>query len=217
MNHRVARSSGDHEVTAGPDHTHRLDSQDHRTRAHDSMPEAPEFSLTLYPDPILRKVAQPVAAFDQSLLHTVAAMFERMFASQGVGLAAPQVGLKQRILVLNATGEEKDNLALINPTIVARSGPETLFDEGCLSFPGIYAEVKRPDRCTVKAFDPTGRAIEREYAGFESRIIQHEFDHLEGVLLVDRMSPAAKLTHKAALQELVLQYKKKQAALARQV
>jgi peptide deformylase len=180
------------------------------------MPEQLEFSLTLYPDPILRKVADPVAAFDEELVQTVAAMFERMVASKGVGLAAPQVGLKKRILVLNATGDSKDNLALVNPTIVSRAGPETLFDEGCLSFPGIYAEVKRPDRCTVKAFDPTGRPIEKEYSGFESRIIQHEFDHLEGVLLVDRMSPAAKLTHKAALQELVAQYKKQQAALARQ-
>ena len=181
------------------------------------MPESLELTLTLYPDPILRKVAVPVDLFDQELAHTVAAMFERMFASKGVGLAAPQVGLKKRILVLNASGEAKDNLALINPTILARSGPETLFEEGCLSFPGIYAEVKRPDRCTVQAFDPSGRPIEREYSGFESRIIQHEFDHLEGVLLVDRMSPADKLTHKAALQDLVDQFKKKQAALARQV
>ena len=180
------------------------------------MPAPLELTLTLYPDPMLRKVAQPVTAFDEELARTVAAMFARMVASKGVGLAAPQVGLKRRILVLNATGDEKDNLALINPTIVARSGPETLFDEGCLSFPGIYAEIKRPDRCAVKAFDVSGRAIEREYSGFESRIIQHEFDHLEGVLLVDRMSPADKLTHKAALQELVERYKKKPAAPARQ-
>jgi peptide deformylase len=181
------------------------------------MTEPLEFTLTLYPDPVLRKVAQPVTAFEGDLARTIAAMFERMVASKGVGLAAPQVGLRKRILVLNATGDEKDNLALVNPTIVARSGPETLFDEGCLSFPGIYAEIKRPDRCTVRAFDPAGREFEKEYSGFESRIIQHEFDHLEGVLLVDRMSPADKLTHKAALQELVDKYKKAQAALARQV
>jgi peptide deformylase len=180
------------------------------------MSEPLEFSLTLYPDPVLRKVADPVRAFDEDLVRIVAAMFERMIASKGVGLAAPQVGLKKRILVLSASGEAKDNLALINPTIVARSGPDTVFDEGCLSFPGIYAEVKRPDRCTVQAFDPLGEAIEREYSGFESRIIQHEFDHLEGVLLVDRMSPAAKVTHKAALQDLIHEYKKQQAALARQ-
>ena len=91
-----------------------------------------------------------------------------------------------------------------------------MYDEGCLSFPGIYAEVRRPDRCTVRAFDVTGKPISQDYAEFVSRIIQHEFDHLEGVLLVDRMSPAAKVTHKAALQELVDRFKKKQAALARQ-
>jgi peptide deformylase len=187
-----------------------------RSKLRTTMPEPLELSLTLYPDPILRKVADPVTAFDAELVRTVVAMFERMVASKGVGLAAPQVGLKKRILVLNATGDAKDNLALINPTIVARAGAETFFDEGCLSFPGIYAEVKRPDRCTVQAFDTSGASIEKEYSGFESRIIQHEFDHLEGVLLVDRMSPAAKLMHKAALQDLVARYKKRQATLARQ-
>jgi peptide deformylase len=115
--------------------------------------------------------------------------------------------LRQRILVLNATGKEEDDVVLVNPTIVARAGDRAVFDEGCLSFPGIYAEISRPDRCTVRFVDLTGAAVEREYSGFESRIIQHEYDHLEGVLLVDRMSPAEKLKHKAALMELVDRYK----------
>ena len=115
----------------------------------EEAPKKLEFSLSLYPDPVLRKTARPVAAFDAGLRATVAAMFERMRASQGVGLAAPQVGLDTRILVLNPTGEPQDDLALINVTIVERSGPLTLFEEGCLSFPGIYAEIKRPERCAV--------------------------------------------------------------------
>ena len=172
------------------------------------MPETLEFRLTLYPEPVLRQIAAPVAAFDEELRAIVAAMFERMRASNGVGLAAPQVGLQSRILVLNPTGEPQDDLALINPTIVARSGPQTLFDEGCLSFPSIYAEVRRPERCTVKAFDRSGQPIETEYTGFISRIVQHEYDHLEGVLLVDRMSPADKLRNRAALEELVSRYKR---------
>jgi peptide deformylase len=176
------------------------------------MTEALEFTLSLYPDPILRKVAEPVVAFDARLGRIVEAMFARMKASHGVGLAAPQVGLRQRILVLNATGEPGDDLVLINPAIVARAGPSTLFDEGCLSFPGIYAEIARPDRCSVKAHDAAGTLIEMEYAGFVSRIIQHEYDHLEGVLLVDRMSPADKLANKAALEELVARYKRSSAA-----
>jgi len=171
------------------------------------MSDLPEYELTLYPGPVLHKTARAVEAFDEELEQIVAGMLVRMKASNGVGLAAPQVGLKKRILVLNATGEPEDELVLINPTLIDRSGPKTTYEEGCLSFPGIYAEVERPDRCTVKAFDVEGNPIEAEYEGFVSRIIQHEFDHLEGVLLVDRMSPADKLRHKAALQELVDDYK----------
>jgi peptide deformylase len=179
------------------------------------MSQPLEFSLTLYPDPLLRQQALPVTAFDEELRAIVAAMYERMEKSKGVGLAAPQVGLKSRILVLNPTGERKDDLALINPEIVARSGPDTLFDEGCLSFPGIYAEIRRPERCTVRARDVEGRPIEAEYSGFQSRIIQHEYDHLEGVLLVDRMSPADKLRNRTALEELVARFKRSAAEKVR--
>ena len=173
------------------------------------------FDLTLYPEPILRRPAEEVAAYDDELRRIVAAMFERMFESKGVGLAAPQVGLRRRILILNPTGDRKDDLVLVNPTIVARSGPETVFDEGCLSFPGIYAEIRRPERCSVVAFDPSGARIEREFDGFVSRIIQHEFDHLEGILLVDRMSPADKQKNRAALEELVAKYQRRQKSATR--
>lgn len=174
------------------------------------MPEALEFDLTLFPTPVLRKVADPVESFDEDLQRTVDAMFALMFESHGVGLAAPQVGLKQRILVLNREGDPEQadlNRVLINPRITARAGEKTLYDEGCLSFPGIYAEVERPDRCTVEAVDAKGEPVREEFSGFESRIVQHEYDHLEGILLVDRMSPADKLKNRAALEELIEQYK----------
>ena len=172
---------------------------------------APElhFDLTLYPDPLLRRPALPVLVFDEELRAIVAAMFERMYASKGVGLAAPQVGRKQRLLILNATGDKKDELVLVNPRILERSGPAALFEEGCLSFPGIYAEVERPENCRVQAFRVDGTPFEEAFGGFTSRIIQHEYDHLEGVLLVDRMSPADRLRNKAALEELVEKYKRK--------
>jgi peptide deformylase len=171
------------------------------------MTDSLDFELSLYPDPVLRKVAEPVKVFDAELERIVAGMFARMQASKGVGLAAPQVGLRKRILVLNPTGEPEDALALVNVEILERSGPATLFDEGCLSFPGIYAEIERPDRCRVRASDPLGNPIEREFEGFTSRIVQHEYDHLEGILLVDRMSPADKVRHKIALEELIADYK----------
>ena len=174
------------------------------------MSKALEFSLTLYPAPVLRRVAEPVAAFDEELRRTVEAMFARMFESRGVGLAAPQVGLRRRILVLNDEGDRGKpelDLALINPRIIARAGEPTRYEEGCLSFPGIYAEIERPERCTIEAFDIEGKPFREEYSGFRSRIIQHEYDHLEGVLLVDRMSPADRLRNRAALEELVERFR----------
>jgi len=167
-----------------------------------------KYDLTLFPAPVLRKVADPIEAFDEDLAAIVHGMFERMRASSGVGLAAPQVGLKRRILVLNDDGEAGSDLCLINPTVLPdRAGPKSKFEEGCLSFPGIYAEVERPERCKVEAFDVQGKPIQATYEGFVSRVIQHEYDHLEGILLVDRMSPADKLRHKAALEDLIEDYR----------
>ncbi|MCY2960049.1 MAG: peptide deformylase [Planctomycetota bacterium] len=179
--------------------------------ARQPLAEAPldlDFVVVRYPDAVLRRVAEPVVDFGAPLQRIVEAMFARMVASKGVGLAAPQVGISRRILVLNPQGERgPDDLALINPTLVERTGEETWYEEGCLSFPSIYAEVKRPDRCTVRYQDVAGTQHEREFEGFTSRIIQHEYDHLEGVLLVDRMSPADRQRHKSALQELVDRWK----------
>ena len=172
-----------------------------------------EFDLTLFPTPVLRKRAAEVTDFGPELEATVQAMYRRMYASEGVGLAAPQVGLKQRILVANHTGEPGDELTLINPRILERSGAPTTFEEGCLSFPGIFAEVERPDGCRVEAQGLDGEKFEAEYEGFLSRVVQHEYDHLEGVLLVDRMSPADKHRHRHALDALKDRYKREQAKL----
>ena len=160
-----------------------------------------------YPDPRLREVAEPVDEVTDEIKKLAEDLAETMYAAPGVGLAAPQVGLRKRILVLNPTGKAEDDLVLVNPTIVERSGSPTVMEEGCLSFPGIYAEIERPENCTVRAFDPKGEPLEAEYGGFVSRIIQHEYDHLEGILLVDRMSPGDKLRNKAALEELIDRYK----------
>jgi len=173
-----------------------------------------DFVVTLYPTPVLRKEAAPIEAFDAALEDKVRAMFDRMYKSQGVGLAAPQVGLKERILVINASGDPEkadEELALVNPTIVELFGEKTVMEEGCLSFPGIFAEVERPDGCKVRAQTPGGEEVELTLEGFPSRVLQHEYDHLQGVLLVDRMSAADKLRHRAALDDLIAQYKASQA------
>ncbi len=171
--------------------------------------ELPEYDLTLYPDPLLRKPAEAVTSFDEELSTFAAAMLRRMHASNGVGLAAPQVGVRTRVLVMNPTGEEGDDRVLVNPEILERDGGETHYEEGCLSFPGVYADVRRPDRCKVRFFSLDGEEHEEEFSGFTSRVIQHEFDHLEGVLLVDRMSPADKVRNKHVLQDLVARYQER--------
>ncbi|MFT7670594.1 MAG: peptide deformylase [Planctomycetota bacterium] len=180
------------------------------------MSKSLDFQISIYPAPVLRKPAQAMETFDSDLKETVSAMFVRMRESTGVGLAAPQVGLNQRILVLNHTGEEGDDLALVNPKILKLSGPRTEYEEGCLSFPGIYGQVTRPDRVKISAQTVDGESFEAQYEGFQGRVIQHEMDHLEGVLLIDRISPADKLRNKLAFEDLVLDYKEDLAKAAKE-
>lgn len=178
------------------------------------MSEPLEFAVTLYPEPVLRKTAEEVTTFDDDLATTVEAMYRLMFDSQGVGLAAPQVSIRRRILVMNAEGDKEKpelNLTLINPRIVERTGDKALMEEGCLSFPDIFAEIARPENCVVEALDVEGKPLRLELTGFASRVLQHEYDHLEGVLLVDRMSPADRLRNKVALGEMIEDYKERQA------
>lgn len=178
------------------------------------MPEKLTLQVVHYPEPVLRRRAEEVGRVDDEVRELVAGMLKTMYEDSGVGLAAPQVGLRKRVLVLNPTGDPEQadqELALIDPVVTERSGPTVRMDEGCLSFPGIFAEVERHDRCLVRALDLEGNPVEREFEGFVSRIVQHEYDHLEGVLLVDRMSPADKLRNRAALDELVAEYKRRRA------
>ncbi|MGB0330356.1 MAG: peptide deformylase [Planctomycetota bacterium] len=174
------------------------------------MSEPRSFEVVLFPDPVLRKEAEEVSSFDDDLRSIVDGMFARMFESHGVGLAAPQVGLSRRIFVLNDEGDAEKpdrNLALINPTIKSLKGDKVRLEEGCLSLPGVHCDVTRPDRCLVHAYDVEGKAFELEFEGFVSRIIQHEYDHLQGVLLVDRMTPSDKMRNRAAVEELKAQYR----------
>ena len=157
--------------------------------------------VVLYPDPVLRAPAQPIETFDEALADLVQEMKETMVRYGGVGLAAPQVGISKRLLVLSETGELANARALINPT-VKLSGEKVTQEEGCLSFPRIHAEILRPDRIEIEAVDERGNPQTFEAEGWLSRIIQHEFDHLEGRLFIDRMSPADRVRIKKALKAL---------------
>jgi peptide deformylase len=145
--------------------------------------------VRIYGDPVLRERAREVTSVDDTLRQLIADMRETMHAYGGVGLAANQVGVAQRLLVVDVPVEEhvRARHALINPVIRRRSGSVT-GEEGCLSVPGLWEDVTRSDRVVVAGLDEEGRALELDVAGYLARAIQHEMDHLEGVLFVDRLS-----------------------------
>ena len=141
-----------------------------------------------FPDPRLRTKAQPVTVFDAELKQLVADMFETMYAAPGVGLAATQVNVHRQLLVMDMSEERDQALVLINPRILEKSG-EQIYQEGCLSFPGIYADVERALRVKVAAQDVDGKDFELDVEGPLAVCIQHEMDHLAGKVFVDHLSP----------------------------
>lgn len=156
-----------------------------------------------YPGPVLRRGGKKVATFDAALAATAQEMLATMYASKGVGLAAPQVGLEIELLVLNPTGDpadRTDELIMVNPEILAQKGKE-FGEEGCLSFPGLYADVERSIRIEARYQDLQGQVHETRFEDFIARIIQHEVDHLRGVLFVDRLSSVEKLRVKTRLAD----------------
>ena len=159
--------------------------------------------VRIYGDPMLRQKAAEVVEFDEGLRVLVADLQETMDAYNGVGLAANQIGVLQRVLVVSVPLDdgERARHALVNPIIVRRSGSESS-EEGCLSIPGIFEEVSRSVRITVKACDQFGRPFELEPEGYLARAIQHEVDHLEGVLFIDRLSPLRRQFLRRALEAL---------------
>lgn len=141
-----------------------------------------------FPDPRLRTIAQPVRAIDDHVRQTVDDMFETMYEAPGIGLAATQVNLAMRIVVLDTSEEKNNPMCLINPEILAREGDEEM-EEGCLSVPGQYEVVHRAEWVRVQYLDRDGDRQEYETDGLLAVCIQHEIDHLDGKLFVDYLSP----------------------------
>jgi len=140
-----------------------------------------------FPDPRLRTKAKPVAVVDDTVRRLIDDMFETMYAAPGIGLAASQVDVHQRLLVIDASEDGSRPLTLINPEIVKRSGEEET-EEGCLSVPGIFENVRRANTITVRALDRNGISFEMDAEGLLAVCIQHEMDHLDGKLFVDYLS-----------------------------
>jgi peptide deformylase len=154
-------------------------------------------------DPILKKTTETVTVFDSELEDFVNFMIETLYEENGLGLAAPQVGDLRKIAIIDLSfGEEVENtLPLINPEIISHEG-ECVMEEGCLSIPGIFEDVTRPEKIRIRYQEPNGTVREIDADGILARIIQHEMDHLDGILFVDHLSSVKKLLLTKALREI---------------
>ena len=146
-------------------------------------------NIELLGSEVLRKKAEDVPTPGPELDRLVADMFETMYDARGIGLAAPQIGLSQRLIVVDLKEDDSEPMALLNPTVVELGGGKDRVEEGCLSIPGVAATVERPFTCVVDALDAKGQPVRIEAEGMLARCLQHEIDHLDGVLFIDRISP----------------------------
>jgi peptide deformylase len=159
--------------------------------------------IVLFPSPVLLTVGKPIEIFDEKLEKFVADMFETMYAANGVGLAAPQVNESQRLFVMDCSRDEEEprRYAMINPAIIMREG-EQKGEEGCLSFPGIYTEIKRELRTVVRYQDIKGEWQEADVSELEARCVLHETDHCDGIVFLDRMTALKREMAKRKIKRL---------------
>ncbi|MDJ0758358.1 MAG: peptide deformylase [Woeseiaceae bacterium] len=159
-----------------------------------------KLTILEFPDPRLRKKARPVEAVDDALRATIDDMFETMYAAPGIGLAATQVDIHKRFLVADVSSDQSDPRVFINPVIVEKDGV-TVTEEGCLSVPGYYEEVKRADTIRLKYLDRNGEVHEENLDGMLAVCVQHEIDHLDGKLFVDYISEAKRTRIRKRLEK----------------
>ena len=164
----------------------------------------------VYGSPVLRKVSTEITSDYPNLKELIESMFETMDGSEGVGLAAPQIGLSIRLFVIDTAlfGEDHPEVkgfkkVFINPKIIERSEVQNIYNEGCLSIPSLREDVERPESDTIKYFDENFVEHEEFYDGIIARVIQHEYDHLEGILFTDRVSPIRRQLLKSKLNAIV--------------
>lgn len=159
-------------------------------------------SLVCYPDPRLNEVCTPIGEVDGRVVALAERMLELMFENRGVGLAGPQVGVTARIFVASPSFDPADRLVYIDPVLSERQG-EDEDEEGCLSFPGVRCKVKRARKLVIEATGLDGQRFSQEVADLHARICQHEFDHIEGITLNERMSRMGRMANRKALKQLV--------------
>ena len=175
---------------------------------HSAMPVDPvQLKIVFYPHPVLRRKAQPVPAIDEEVRGVAERMVQLMHEAKGVGLAAPQVGLSWRLFVANPSNEPGDDRVFINPSLEGASPIVDAAEEGCLSIPEVRGEVRRPASISVRATDLEGREFVLSSDELPARVWQHEIDHLDGVLIIDKITPLDRIANKKKLQELEARFK----------
>ena len=163
--------------------------------------------IVQYPHPTLRYKSKPITRIDRELKNMVREMFDLMYAAKGIGLAANQVDLPLQLFVINLSGspEEGEELVFINPVVSSPKGSDEA-EEGCLSIVGVNAQVSRPESVHISAYDLSGREINQTVNGLLAKAIQHEADHLEGVLFIDRISESSKRQIEGELEEFEIDF-----------
>lgn len=169
--------------------------------------------LALYPDPVLVRPAEAISEITDEVRQKAEAMVPFMELEGGIGLAAPQVSWGVRLLLASEDGTPEETHVLVNPEIVWKGGGNEWGEEGCLSFPGIFGDVLRATQIRVQATDLDGKQIEIEAEDLFARVLQHEIDHLDGQLFINKMRPADKHANKAKLEELVQRFQARQQEL----
>lgn len=171
------------------------------------------YPIVIYGDPVLKKRAKPIEKDYPELDKLIADMYETMYAANGVGLAAPQIGKSIRLFVIDGSPmEDEEEIAIglkkvfINPEIIEESEEEEKFEEGCLSIPGLRENIERPEEITMKYLDENFNPHEETFDGIAARIIQHEYDHLEGILFTDKLSAFKKTLIRSKLNDMAKGY-----------
>ncbi len=161
--------------------------------------------ILVYPNPILSRKAEPVKEINDEICQIAQEMLDTMYDAYGVGLAAPQIGLSKRLVVLDVAGEKTGERVFINPYFIEEKG-ETIEEEGCLSFPGVMGNVIRSESVTVIAYNLKGEKLEIKAEGLLSRAWQHEMDHINGILFIEKMTPASMIAIKQKIKEFESEY-----------
>jgi len=165
--------------------------------------------ITHFPADVLAKPAGPVEKIDDNLRRLVEKMTDIMLENKGIGLAAPQVGVPLRLFIISLDGTRESVRAYVNPT-VSPAGELEPMEEGCLSVPGVYTKIRRYKKCKVTATDLAGNKFTEEAEGLYARALQHEYDHIEGTTIADRMGSAARIAHRKQLKKLEEMQKNKE-------